>query len=215
MTLVRFDTLSAPPGGRTIGGRALHQEVTIGPAEVRSPPTEVDTGPTTVPELPRRRDEAVTALYRAQYGSLIRLAILLVDDIGTAEDVVQDAFASLHRRWFMLRDKNNALFYLRAAVANGARDRLRHRRVARQRDVEEPRPQSSPEEVALVHEQSREVLSRLARLPMRQRQVLVLLYFQDYSEGEIAATLQISRGSVKAHAHRGLARLEAELGGTR
>ncbi len=189
--------------------------MTIRAAGVRALPREVASGPTTLTELPSRRDEAVTALYRAQYGSLVRLAVLLVDDMGTAEDVVQDAFASLHRRWFMLRDKNNALFYLRAAVANGARDRLRHRRVARQRDVEEPQEESSAEAVALVHEETRDILARLAQLPMRQRQVLVLRYFQDYSEAEIAATLRISRGSVKAHAHRGLARLEAELGGTR
>ena len=166
-------------------------------------------------ELPGRRDEAVTALYRAHYGGLVRLAVLLVDDIGTAEDVVQDAFASLHRRWFLLRDKNSALFYLRAAVANGARDRLRHRRVTRQRDIEEPQVQSSAETVVIDHEEAREVLARLAQLPMRQRQVLVLRYFQDYSEAEIAATLRISRGSVKAHAHRGLVRLETDLGGTR
>src|SRR5687768_7179855 len=76
-------------------------------------------------------DTALTELFRAHYASLLRLAVLLADDHATAEDLVQDAFARMHRSWGRLRDPDRALPYLRASVVNGSRSRLRRLRTAR------------------------------------------------------------------------------------
>jgi DNA-directed RNA polymerase specialized sigma24 family protein len=84
--------------------------------------------------LPTDRTAAVSALFYAHHAQLVGLARLLVDDLPTAEDVVQDAFADLYRRWYLLRDRGAVQAYLRTSVTNGARSRLRHRRVARDKD---------------------------------------------------------------------------------
>jgi RNA polymerase sigma-70 factor (sigma-E family) len=161
--------------------------------------------------LPDGRDAAVTALFHVHWAALVRLARLLVDDRETAEDVVQDAFAQLHRRWGSLRDQDKALFYLRASVANGARNRLRSRRAARLRPVVADVAVPSTETTVLENEDQRAVASALSDLPWRQRQVLVLRYYADLTEAEIALTLGISNGAVKSHASRGIAALTRRL----
>ena len=161
--------------------------------------------------LPRDADEAVRARFYAHHARLVGYARLLVDDLGTAEDVVQDAFVSLHRHFGSLRDPGAALPYLRAAVANGARSQIRRLRVARTRGSAFVADVPSAESTAVLHEDHREVLAGLAALPLRQRQVLVLRYYLDLTEAEIASTLEISRGSVKAHASRALAALTTRL----
>ena len=161
--------------------------------------------------LPTGRDEAVTVLFHTHWASLVRLARLLVDDVETAEDVVQEAFAQLHRRWGSLRDPERALFYLRAAVANGSRNHLRSRRVRRLHAQDAPVPTASAETEALDRADHRAVLSHLRELPWRQRQVLVLRYYLDLSESEIADAMGISRGAVKSHASRGIAALRTTL----
>ena len=164
--------------------------------------------------LPAGRDDAVTVLFHAHWSSLVRLSRLLVDDVETAEDVVQEAFAELHRRWGSLRDPDRALFYLRASVANGSRNRLRGRRSARLRVVPDAMTAPSAETAVLEREERRDVLAGLTRLPWRQRQVLVLRYYLDLSEAQIAATLGISPGAVKSHASRGIAALTKGLEAT-
>jgi len=161
--------------------------------------------------LPRDRDAAITALFHAHWAGLVRLARLLVEDRETAEDVVQDGFAQLHRRWGSLRDPDAALFYLRAAVANGSRNRLRNRRSARLRLAPAPVPSPSAETTVVEREEHRAVLAGLSELPWRQRQVLVLRYYLDMSEAQIAEALDISRGAVKSHASRGVAGLTRRL----
>ena len=162
--------------------------------------------------LPRvDADVALTELFRAHYAGLVRLALLLVDDNGTAEDVVQDAFAQLHRRWGRLRDEGAAYGYLRTAVLNGSRSRLRRVRTVR-RHVEPPGPDvASAEHQAVVNAEHAAVHAALRGLPLRQREVLVLRYYADLSEADIADALGISRGAVKSHAHRGLAALTRTL----
>src|SRR5690348_8519789 len=76
-------------------------------------------------------DTAVAALFRTHRLGLVRLAVLLVDDRETAEDVVQDAFAALHRRWGSLTSEDAALAYLRTCVVNRSRSVLRRRRTVR------------------------------------------------------------------------------------
>lgn len=156
-------------------------------------------------------DEAVTLLYTAQYRSLVRLAALLLRDTGTAEEVVQDAFVAMHGSWRRLHDPDRALAYLRKSVVNRSRSALRHRSVE-QRHAPAPMPeQASAEHSALETLEREDVIRALHRLPRRQREVLVLRYYVDLSEAQIADAIGISRGAVKSHASRGMAALRASL----
>jgi RNA polymerase sigma-70 factor (sigma-E family) len=161
--------------------------------------------------LPADRDEAVSALFLAHHARLVALARLLVDDLPTAEDVVQDAFADLYRRWRWIRDREAAPAYLRTAVTNGARSRLRRRQVARAKDESSPVSAPSAEHLAIDREDLREVVAGVHALPHRQREVVVLRYYLDLTEAEIASTLQISKGTVKSHMARAVAALTATL----
>jgi RNA polymerase sigma-70 factor (sigma-E family) len=157
-------------------------------------------------------DEAVTVMYRAHYTALVRLAALLVGDVATAEDVVQDSFIGMHRTWWGLRDTTQALPYLRRSVVNRSRSVLRHRVVA-DRQFPMPSPElPSAEDSALAMVQRSSVLAALSTLPFRQREVMVLRYYADLSEGQIATALGISKGAVKSHAARAKDSLRAILG---
>ena len=150
-------------------------------------------------------------LYAAHRLSLTRLAILLVDDWASAEDVVQDAFAALTTKRGGLRDRSAALAYLRTAVVNGARSALRRRRTARAYTPPHEPDHDAPDAVAVLAEEHREVLAALGTLAPRQREVIVLRYWSGLSEAEIAAALGISRGTVKSTASRAMTALEAAL----
>ncbi len=160
-------------------------------------------------------DDAVDALYAAHWRPLVRLSVLLVRDLGTAEEVVQDAFVALHGRWGRLREPDRALAYLRQSVVNRSRSVLRHRKVVDRHTARErpPDPLPSAEGPALVRDRREVVLDALRALPQRQREVLVLRYYLDLSESDIATTLGISRGAVKSHASRGATALRSLLGG--
>lgn len=156
----------------------------------------------------------VTALYHAHRLRMVRLAVLLVDDLATAEDVVQDAFTALYRRHGEhISEVDNALGYLRTAVVNTSRSVLRRRRTARAWTPPAPADVPSAEAHVVLDEAHREVLAALGRLTPRRRQVLVLRYWADLSEAEIASTLGISRGAVKSNASRALDALERILEG--
>lgn len=150
----------------------------------------------------------VEALFRAEYRSLVRLARLLVDDPGQAEEVVQDAFVALHRNWTRADDP---LKYVRTCVVNGARGRLRRRATARKhlRSLEAP-VDDSPDGVILAESQ-RAVAAALETLPARQRACIALRFYSGLTEAETAGTLGISTGSVKTHVHRALATLAVRL----
>jgi RNA polymerase sigma-70 factor (sigma-E family) len=152
-------------------------------------------------------DTAVESLYAAHYRSLVRLSVLLVRDVETAEEVVQDAFVAMHGRWRRLKDPDKALAYLRQVVVNRSRSVLRRRGV-QARHTPAPVPdQPGADEDALATERRSEVLDALRGLPERQREVIALRYYLDLSEAQIADTLGISRGAVKSHASRGVAAL--------
>ena len=168
-------------------------------------------------------DEALVALYTSHYRSLVRMAALLLHDTPAAEDVVQDAFVAMHASWRRLRDPDKALAYLRQAVVNRARSRLRHLKVV-ERKTPPPIAESarvagayvpSAEHGALNALERQHVLAALRGLPHRQREVLVLRYYADLTEADIADALGISRGAVKSHASRGMAALRAALEETR
>ena len=150
----------------------------------------------------RAADEAVTVLYHTHSAMLVRTAALLVGDVATAEDVVQDAFIAMHRAWWRLRDTSKALPYLRSAVINRSRSVLRHRVVA-DRHLPRLAPQlPSAEDSALAGMERSSVPAALRALPARQREVVVLRYYADLSEAQIAAAMGISKGAVKSHAAR-------------
>ncbi len=156
-------------------------------------------------------DQAVTQLYSAHYRPLVRLAALLVRDHATAEEVVQDAFVAMHGAWRRLRDPNKALSYLRQSVVNRARSVLRHRAV-----VEKHAPKALPDAPSAEHGALGEleraaVIAALRRLPTRQREAIVLRYYGDLSEAQIADAMGISRGAVKSHTARGIAALRSVL----
>jgi len=158
----------------------------------------------------------ITALFREHHGELVRLALLMVGDLASAEDVVQDVYASLHTRWGTVAAAESPLPYVRAAVLNGCRTVLRRRGMARRVGVVHraslrDEALASAESEAILSEDRREVLAALARLPRRRREVLVLRYYAGLSEAEIAATLGISTGTVKSTAARGLAALARAL----
>ncbi|TMM37420.1 MAG: SigE family RNA polymerase sigma factor [Actinobacteria bacterium] len=158
-------------------------------------------------------DEAVTRLFGAHYRQLVRLAVLLLADRAVAEELVQDAFVQLHQRWGRLRDPHKALGYLRTSVVNAARSAQRRRGVADRYTASLPPPPDMPsaEYGALGALGRTEVLAALRKLPARQREALVLRYYLDLSESEIADVMGISRGAVKSHAARGIAALRTTL----
>jgi RNA polymerase sigma-70 factor (sigma-E family) len=156
------------------------------------------------------RAAAVSQLFMAHHRRLVGLASVFVDDRDTAEEVVQDAFLTLYRRWRLLRDPSAAVAYLNQCVVNGGRQRLRRGRslsavTGRLEAPAELFP--SAEQSAVVHQDSDRMWQAICALPRRQREVVVLRYYLDQSEAEIAETLGISRGSVKTHASRGLVAL--------
>lgn len=158
---------------------------------------------------------AVTVLYSAHWSHLVRLAALLTRDASVAEEIVQDAFVKLHGRWNRLSDPAAAHAYLRTSVVNGARSALRHRGVTDRHRQPGPAAPAGPEELAVRADQDSRVLAALRALPRRQQEVLVLRYYSDLSETEIAQALGVSRGAVKSHAHRGMSALRTALAGER
>lgn len=155
----------------------------------------------------------LAALYRAHALGLVRLAVLLLGDQQTAEDVVQDAFLGLHRRWSYLADTDKALAYARASVLNGCRmaHRARFRRDRALPAIVDHAEIDSAEATALLAEEHREVLAALRRLPARQREAVILRYYLDMTEGQAADAMRVSRGTVKSATSRGLAALARQL----
>jgi RNA polymerase sigma-70 factor (sigma-E family) len=161
--------------------------------------------------VPLPAAEAVTALYRAHALGLIRLAVVMLGDRPAAEDVVQEAFCGLYRRWHTLSDTGKALSYVRSSVMNGCRSVLRRRDRQQAHLADDPLGESA-ESAVLVSEEHQQVLSAIRRLPDRQREALVLRFYLDLDEGEIASSMRISRGTVKSTTSRALAALGRILG---
>jgi RNA polymerase sigma-70 factor (sigma-E family) len=159
---------------------------------------------------PRERSAAVTALYAEHALGLIRLAHIMLGNPAAAEDVVQEAFCGLYRRWPHLRDQTRALGYVRSSVLNGCRSVLRQRSSLELEEAHQV-PAASAESALLTDEQRREVLGALRALPHRQREVLALRFYLDLPDDEIAAAMGIGRGTVRSAAHRGLISLRKAL----
>jgi RNA polymerase sigma-70 factor (sigma-E family) len=165
--------------------------------------------------LPDDPEALLTELYIAHYASLLRLAALLVDDVGSCEEILQDAYLKVHAALTgprpKLRDQDKALAYLRQTVVNLARSSLRHRLVAR-KHAPRPMPDApSAEEGAYAQVERAAVVQALRRLPRRQREAVVLRYYGDLTEAAAAAVMGVSTGAVKSYTSRGLAALAADL----
>lgn len=156
-------------------------------------------------------DAALTALYTAHYRRLVRLAALLLDDLSTSEEVVQDAYVKMHSAWRRIRDPQAAEAYLRTTVLNLSRSRMRRRQVAAKHAADPLPDAESAEQGAMEGFERQSVMAALRALPERQRECLVLRYYGDLSEAQIAESMGISPGSVKSHASRGMAALRAAL----
>ena len=156
-------------------------------------------------------DLAITEIFGVHYRSLVRLATLLVHDIATAEEVVQDSFVALHAGLHRLRDSEKTLSYLRAAVVNRSRSVLRHRVVVDRNAPKPPPDMPSAEHGALALIERSSVVAALRSLPERQREVVVLRFYGDLSEAQIAHAMGITRGAVKSHTSRAMSALRSVL----
>jgi RNA polymerase sigma-70 factor (sigma-E family) len=156
-------------------------------------------------------DLAITAMYDTEYRSLVRMSAVLLGDVASAEEVVQDSFIATRAAWRGLRDIDKGVNYLRRTVMNRSRSLLRHRVV-----VDKHMPASEPdmpsaEQAAIAALQRAAVVAALRTLPARQREALVLRFYLDLSEEQVAAAMQISQGAVKSHTARGKAALRSLL----
>jgi RNA polymerase sigma-70 factor (sigma-E family) len=181
------------------------------PADLASPTATMRAGRAVGPTAAdgASAEAAVTALYQAHALGMIRLAHIMLGDRANAEDVVQEAFCGLYRRWSHLSDAGSALPYLRTSVLNGCRS-LQRRRPGRQAQPGDPgdgQPAASAEATAITGEDRREVMQALRRLPARQREALVLRYYLDLSPEEIGTVMNISPSSVRSATHRALSSL--------
>jgi RNA polymerase sigma-70 factor (sigma-E family) len=172
--------------------------------------SELTTASTSA-DLPAEPRAAVTALFQHHYRRLVGLASLMVDDRGSAEEVVQDAFEGLYRSWGRLRDPHSAVTYLNRSVVNGSSSRLRRLRTERTFDPPPPGTAPSAEVEGIADGRRAALLEAVKALPRRQREVVVLRYFLDLSEEQIADWLGISRGSVKTHASRAIDTLNVRM----
>jgi RNA polymerase sigma-70 factor (sigma-E family) len=160
-------------------------------------------------------DALVERLYHAESARLVQMARWFVEDTTAAEDLVQEAFIRLAHHGHRIREQERAAAYLRSIVINLARDHNRRGLVSlRHRPPADPDPRSA-EDHATVREDVQEVVAALRNLPRRQRDCVVLRYYLDLPVDEIAATLGVSRNSVKTHLTRGLKNLSLDLGGLR
>jgi len=152
------------------------------------------------------RDEALSRLFEAHYADTVRLAFYLTGSWPVAEDLAQEAFVRLWRRWGGLRDQHAALGYLRTTVVNLSRSTLRRRllELRHQRTIGQEGRDADP--VARL-----DIARALAGLPAGKRACVVLRHLVDLSVEETAAVLGISAGSVKSQTHKGLRLLEAAL----
>jgi RNA polymerase sigma-70 factor (sigma-E family) len=164
----------------------------------------------------RYGDADVIAQFHARHVDLVRLAALLLGDHAAAEDVVQDVFVKVWKARHRLAVDGVSAAYFHRAVVNACRSVHRRRGIARRFNGSRDaalwmEPEASAEDVALRTAQELAVLRALATLPLRQREALVLRYYQRMSEAEIAAVMGVSRGTVKSTAARGLAALGRRL----
>jgi RNA polymerase sigma factor (sigma-70 family) len=181
----------------------------------RSDAVPLDLGvatPTDAVAVPIDVDRLVVRLFEQEGQSLVRLARIFVDDRNAAEDLVQEAFIRLARSAHRIKDETKAAPYLRSIVLNLARDNNRRGLVSLRHHLPTDDRRASTEDEIELREDQQQVIDALRDLPHRQRNALVLRYYEEMGIDDIAAAMGISRNSVKTHLKRGLAALELRLG---
>ena len=153
---------------------------------------------------------AVSELYQATAIGLIRLAYVILGDRQAAEDVVQDAFCNLFLRWDRLSHAQGAEYYVRVTVLNACRSALR-RRAVRNRLVLHELPAPSVEAAVLGGEERADLIRAVDRLPQRQRETLILSYYLDLPDDEIATLMGVGMSSVRSARHRALENVARDL----
>lgn len=157
-------------------------------------------------------DQEVAALFRRHYASMCRLAFVILGDAHVAEEVVMDAMLKTFSGWRRIRDVASSEAYLRRAVINGCRSRIRRKSVeARGAAVMKGRLQRPDEWADAGNEDRDDVWRAVQGLPERQRACVVLRYYEDLPEAEIAEIMDCSIGTVKSQLHKARARLEKSL----
>lgn len=157
-------------------------------------------------------DDEVAALFRRHYSSLCRLAYVILGDGHAAEEVVMDAMLKTFSGWGRIRDLSSSEAYLRQAVVNGCRSKIRRKAVESRAAVVIKGRLRAPDEWADdVADSRRDVWQAVQRLPERQRACVVLRYFEDLAEAEIAQLMECSVGTVKSQLYKARARLQKSL----
>jgi RNA polymerase sigma factor (sigma-70 family) len=169
------------------------------PHGVGAPPADAALGPVAADAL-SDVGQAITAIYGTEYRSLVRLAAVLIGDVGIAEEVVQDSFVAMYGAWSRLGDRDKALAYLRRRVMSRSRSALRQGMVA-DRNAPKPEPGIMPtaDQGAITQPERSAVISAMHTLPPRQREALMLRFYLDLSERQAASAMCISPGAANYH----------------
>jgi RNA polymerase sigma-70 factor (sigma-E family) len=158
-------------------------------------------------------DEAIESLFHAHYARTVYTAVSLVADWDLAEQLAQEAYLRVWRRWRWINDPEAAPLYLKRTVLNLSRETIRRRMIERRalkaRSQERPVTQEQATDPAAIVELRRAIAS----LPERKRECVVLRYLLGMSEAETATLLGISVGTVKSQTHKGLQLLRERLDG--
>ena len=168
-----------------------------------------------VRDLGLERDEQVAALFDQHYRRLCELAYVILGDRGLAEEIVMDALMKTFTGWSRIRDLSKADAYLKRAVINLCRSRIRRKTIELRSNAvtyrrEELRP---PDWDPETHETSRLLWQAVKDLPVRQRAAIVLRYVDDLPEQDIADILDCSVGTVRSQLSRARRKLEKALAG--
>lgn len=147
------------------------------------------------------------ALFEEHHLELVRMAVVMLGDVGAAEDVAQDAFEKLQVRWHRLRDPGSALAYARSTVLNGCRTAVRRSIRARRHAARDAVTLAPGADAAQTIADGSELIAALRGLPRRQREVVVLRFYLDLEVAEAAQVLKINPSTVRATTTRALARL--------
>ena len=180
-------------------------------AMVRVIPIPVRAVPVTATSASADVDAFVVAMYEEHGRGLVRMVRLFVDDRNAAEDLVQEAFIRLARSAHRIKDERKAAAYLRSIVLNLARDHNRRGLVSLRHRLPLDDREASTEDIVVLSEEHQQVVDALRELPRRQRDCLILRYFDELGIDDIAETLGVSRNSVKTHLTRGMRALEGQL----
>jgi RNA polymerase sigma-70 factor (sigma-E family) len=159
-----------------------------------------------------RRDSGEFAEFvTARSPALHRAAYLMVNDVGLAQDLVQEALTKTYVAWPRLRDTANAEAYTRKAITTTAISWYRRKAWSRERVTEQPPDRTTGDHAEGVA-RSATLVAALQALPVRQRVAIVLRYYDDLTESQTADAMGCAVGTVKSQVSAGISKLRERLG---